>query len=171
MAPKAQITCEKCGAANFANVGALSTHQKSGKCKFRMQKKPRVVLNPVELQREAETAEIRLMLEEQNGGPSSCSLQAVIDLEHERLEKNPDTQEFDSTVHLLHFIRSCRNQMGLSKSDIDLLLKTLFHPLFVLSKVAFRTALELEQYEAASTEEDDVSAITHYKLLYEFVML
>jgi hypothetical protein len=170
MAPKAQITCEKCGAANFANVGALRTHQKSGKCKFRKQKRPRVVLNPVEFQREAETAETR-MLEEQNGGPSLCSLQALIDLEHERLEKNPDTQEFDSTVHLLHFIRRCRNQMGLSKSDIDLLLKTLFHPLFVLSEVAFRTALELEQYEEASIEEDDVSAITHYKLLYEFVML
>jgi hypothetical protein len=49
MAPRPQITCEKCGAGNFANVGALTTHQKNGKCKFLNLKRPRVVLNPVEL--------------------------------------------------------------------------------------------------------------------------
>lgn len=45
--------------------------------------------------------------------------------------------------------------MGLSKSDIDLLLKTLFNPLFDLNKVVFKTALELEQYEKANQKEDE----------------
>ena len=34
--------------------------------------------------------------------------------------------------------------MELSKLDIDLLLKSLFNPLFDLNKVVFRIALELE---------------------------
>jgi hypothetical protein len=55
--------------------------------------------------------------------------------------------------------------MGLSKSDIDLLPKTLFNPLFELNKVAFKSTLELEQYEEANIEADEVHTITHYEIL------
>jgi hypothetical protein len=54
--------------------------------------------------------------------------------------------------------------MGLSKSDIDLLLKTLLNSLFELNKVAFKTTLELEQYEEANIEADEVHAIIHHEV-------
>ena len=62
--------------------------------------------------------------------PSNTSLMLELGLElsgFERLQDHPK-KAYDSTTHLIHFIRTCRNNLGLSQHDTDSLLKMLFHP-------------------------------------------
>lgn len=81
--------------------------------------------------------------------PSNTSLMLELGLElsgFERLQDHPK-KAYDSTTHLIHFIRTCRNNLGLSQHDIDSLLKMLFHPSFDLNSISLRNVRDVEHFE------------------------
>lgn len=81
--------------------------------------------------------------------PSNTSLMLELGLElsgFERLQDHPK-KAYDSTTHLIHFIRTCRNKSGLSQHDIDSLLKMLFHPSFDLNSISLRNVRDVEHFE------------------------
>ena len=55
---------------------------------------------------------------------------------------------YDSTFSLVHWIRTCRNNNGLSIRDINVLFnQVLFHPSFKLEDVSVRSSVDLDSYE------------------------
>jgi hypothetical protein len=67
-----------------------------------------------------------------------------------------DAKPFDSTFVLLHWIKSCRNGMGLSEHNINnLLQKVLFHKSFHLNQVKVKSATNCENYDAKMYQRED----------------
>lgn len=74
----------------------------------------------------------------------------------ERLQSHPK-KAYDSTTHLIHFIRTCRNNSCLSQHDIDSLLKMLFHPSFDLNAISLRNVRDVEHFEDDQYKGEQVS--------------
>jgi len=54
---------------------------------------------------------------------------------------------FDSTFHLISFIRNCKNKQGLSRQDIKVLLDLLFDDCFDPKAVTVRSLDDIEKYK------------------------
>jgi hypothetical protein len=81
--------------------------------------------------------------------PSNTSLMLELGLELSGFERLQDHRKkaYDSTTHLIQFIRTCRNNSSLSQHDIDSLLKMLFHPSFDLNSISLRNVRDVEHFE------------------------
>ena len=81
--------------------------------------------------------------------PSNTSLMLELGLELSRFDRLQDhlKKAYDSTTHLIHFIRTCQNNLGLSQHDIDSLLKMLIHPSFDLNSISLRNVHDVEHFE------------------------
>lgn len=55
---------------------------------------------------------------------------------------------FDSSLHMLHYVRHCWNQLGFSNKDVTRMLHTFFHPSFEREKCVARTLPEIKKLEA-----------------------
>ena len=75
------------------------------------------------------------------------------------IQQNPSQEDsFDeSTFRLINCIRSCKNKEGLSNTDMDAMLQTLFDPVFDLKKVTIQSAYNVQKWEENLYNQKDVS--------------
>lgn len=152
---RVSLSCERCGAKNFSNKGALAGHQKQGHCAMAAIARTRVQQAQVQ-------AHLQNVVTSSSNHATellqdSLEFNSLLDDEFEPMEVDMPKTKPDSNLKLLQFIRTCRNTVGLSRVDIDSLLSTLFHTLFRLEEVTFRNWRDVEKYESTKCDFEDVS--------------
>jgi hypothetical protein len=148
------LSCERCGAKNFPNKGALVGHQKQEKCSVASLTRTQVHrIQATALLQDVAASSSAIANEFQDSFESISLMNAKF----EPVETNKPKPDFDSSFKLLQFIRICHNTKGLSKTDTNLLLSTLFHPSFQLEEVTLRIWLDVEKHESTKYNFEDVS--------------
>ena len=148
------LSCERCGAKNFPNKGALVGHQKQEKYSVASLTRTQVHRIQVMALLQDVAASSSAIANELQDSFESINL---MDAKFEPVEINMPKPDFDSSFKLLQFIMICHNTKGLSKIDTNLLLSTLFHPSFQLEEVTLRIWRDVEKYESTKYNFEDIS--------------
>jgi hypothetical protein len=134
----ASFNCDICGAINFISQANLTNHQKGAHCRAPGRKRFRPSTSEVHqvfedtLQFQGEFKEDFNFAETSN---ATCSPEDV-------------QPPYDLTFALVHWIRHCKNGMGLSERVItNLFCNVIFHKSFKLEDVKVRSAADCNRYE------------------------
>lgn len=98
--------------------------------------------------------------------PDMCNTQSL-----PNMDENVPLRPFDSTFHLINFVRNCKNKQGLSREDIKALLDLLCDDRFDPKALTVKNSDDIENYEEKELyPSSDVSILTSISLFY-FVYL
>lgn len=126
------FSCSVCGATGFGNAGALGAHKKYLGCGSKRPRSPTIAPLHVNLDPPP---------------PIFESPESPVD-DFSFFQEDDSKVPYDSTFSLVHWIRTCRNNSGLSIRDINVLFnQVLFHPSFKLEDVSVRSSAEMDSYE------------------------
>ena len=146
----AKLKCDICEAEGFKSAGALAIHKKT-KCEP-IFKKPKYSST----QQMGSTSQQTSSL---HASPYEIVDDDIVDqMEYvgEDIPYLPQTQSFDSTFSLVHWMRTCNNGGGLSTRDITSLFKNvLFHQSFKLEDVSVKSSIDVENYGKSLYIKDD----------------
>lgn len=154
--------CDICGCTGFRNPGALASHKTTSRaCRLSATSreevdddvKPQVDVQDQPSGFERQTAHEYISMVD----PLFSSLSTTPIGNHvedvlctplsEFYKASQPAYRFDSTLHLVAFIRQCRNTMGLSMKDTRRLLSLLFHTEFSLTNIDVKNVSDLLNYE------------------------
>jgi hypothetical protein len=150
--------CCLCGCKGFSNAGALASHKATSRaCKLGRSRKDTDTGHDFRALVEQENSHsyddlVNLtnhLVDDVGTSDSPRGFESVFSTPLSDFCKGSQPQSrFDSTLHLVAFIRRCRNTLGLSVKDTQKLLGLFFHPKFSLEDVHIRNVSDLQRYEA-----------------------
>lgn len=116
------FNCRICGAINFSSQANLTNHQRSTKCRPPLKRKSKY----------SNFFEASVV----DGNPRFPDEPSFDEDEFLQSTRPTEAPPYDSTYALMHWIRHCRNGMGLSQTDItNLFQDVIFHKSFKLHEV------------------------------------
>lgn len=145
--------CNICRCVGFKNPGALASHKSTSRaCKLARACKEgnHEVGQPSSPVRRTADEYISMLspVAYQVCPPSADSVEEILGTPISEFCKAKQPKDrFDSTLHLVAFMRQCRNTMGLSIKDTKRLLGLLFHPDFSVKNICITTVNDLLHYE------------------------
>ena len=158
-----KLSCSRCGISNFSTIAGLFSHQRN-RCQGRQVVVGSSTLKPIVpnlIVGEGDLDGVSMCSGERSmrHGLSVCMPEGC-NLEGSTL--NPDMWEmpsmakrnknvpllpFDSTFHVVNFVRNCKNEQGLSRQDIQALLDLLLDNRFDPKTLTVRNPDDIEKYE------------------------
>lgn len=179
------LDCPYCRAKRFASSAGLSSHVKRCRTLSKTTAQPKTVEShnvppsvgprvPMAIQIEVDEpySTRQSSLESRELFPTDketqeeffSSIQFFEDYIHTERSNSGATMagSFDSTFHLVDFMRSCRAKQGLSTTDMNALLNLLFDSRFNINEVTVRSAYDVDKWEQNLYNSKDVS-IWHLK--------
>ena len=146
----AKLKCDICEAEGFKSAGALAIHKKT-KCEP-IFKKPKYSSTQQMGSTSQQTSSLHASPYEIVDDNTADQMEYV----GEDIPYLPQTQSFDSTFSLVHWMRTCNNGGGLSTRDITSLFKNvLFHQSFKLEDVSVKSSIDVENYGKSLYIKDD----------------
>lgn len=165
----AAYDCDLCGCSGFGNAGALASHKATSRtCKLaRVQRRAYTQERQEPLLDHPTADDYISMSQPPDPGIGTSNTQRdfgpMLSIPfNDFCKASQPISRFDSTLHMVAFIRQCRNSLGLSVRDTQKLLGILFHPEFSLEDMKVKNLSDLRRYEATifSKEEPGWTEVT-----------